>query len=110
MQYQRRDFGVNTVDADHVAIHFEGGDLHLSFVDWQETARSVTFRNVLAFRWQEHDEPVPRIDGTFEVTESHWLDRQAKLQSVPPENFSHYLLCFNACGSLDVLASKMSGC
>jgi hypothetical protein len=100
--------GVNTTDADRVAIQFDGGDLRLSFVDWQERPRAVMFRNVLAFRWQEPEEPLPAESGTFEAVDSPWLDRQARIQSVPSEGFQHYVVCFNASGVLDVLAGEVS--
>lgn len=108
MRYQNCDLGVSTADADKVAIHFDCGDLRLSFNDWQDQCRTVVFRDVLAFRWQELDDPVPRDDATFEAIESTWLDHQARLQSVSPEQFRHYVLCFNGCGALDVLASQVS--
>lgn len=104
MQYETFNLGVSTADARDIAIHFDGGNLSLSFVDWQERPKSVKFRDVLAFRWQEFDDPVPRDDETFVVAESSWLDRQARLQSVLRENFVHYVMCFNTCGVLDVLA------
>lgn len=108
MRYIETDFGFSTADAGGVAIRFEDGDLHLSFVDWQEQPRSITFRDVLAYRWQELDEAVPRYDTTFEAIESPWLDRQAELQRVPAEGYAHYVLCFNARGVLDVLACRFS--
>lgn len=108
MRYQNCDLGVSTADADKVAIHFDRGDLRLSFTDWQEQCRNVVFRDVLAFRWQELDDAVPRDDATYQAIESTWLDRQARLQSVSPDQFSHYVLCFNGSGVLDVLARHVS--
>lgn len=106
MRYVHCELGVNTADADRVTIQFDGGDLRLAFVDWQERPRTVMFRNVLAFRWQESEAPLPAESGTFEAMDSPWLNRQAQLQSVPPDHFSHYVVCFNASGTLDVLASQ----
>jgi hypothetical protein len=108
MRYVEANLGVSTADAERVVTRFENGDLHLSFVDWQEQPRSIMFCDVLAYRWQELDDAVPRDDTTFEALESPWLERQAKLQAVPVNEYAHYVLCFNACGVLDVLARRFS--
>lgn len=108
MRYVEADIGVCTADAEQVVLRLDRGDLHLSFVDWKEHPRALIFRDVLAHRWQELDEPVPRDDTTFEALESPWLARQAKLQGVDPNGYAHYVLCFNACGVLDVLARRLS--
>jgi hypothetical protein len=109
MRYVEANFGLSTADAEKVVTRFEDGDLQLSFKDWQEQPRSITFRNVLAYRWQElDDDAVPRDDTTFEALESPWLERQAKLQGVSAKEYAHYVLCFNACGVLDVLARRGS--
>jgi hypothetical protein len=108
MRYVEAKLGVTTADAEKVVTRFENGDLHLSFVDWQGHPRSIIFRDVLAYRWQELDDAVPRDDTTFEALDSPWLERQAALQAVPPNAYAHYVLCFNACGVLDVLARRTS--
>jgi len=108
MRYVEANLGVSTADAEEVALRFEHGDLCLSFVDWKEQPRSLTFRDVLAHRWQELDDPVPRDDTVFEVVDSPWLARQAQLQGVPKDEYAHYVLCFNARGVLDVLAKRLS--
>ena len=108
MRYVEANLGVSTADAEQVALRLEKGDLHVSFVDGKEQPRSVTFREVLAHRWQELDDAVPRDDTTFEAVDSPWLARQAHLQGVPAEGYAHYILCFNACGALDVLARRLS--
>jgi hypothetical protein len=101
--------GVSTADADNIDLHFDGADLVLSFVDWQEVPRQLIFRNVLAFRWQDFDETGIRDDTTYEVLESEWLAQQADLQGVKAavENYAHYKLCFNAVGMLDVVGLRL---
>jgi len=101
------DIGVHTADAEDVALQFSSGDLILTFVDWQEQPRRAVFPDVLAFRWQEFDENDIRDDVVYEVTDSDWLARQAKLQAVKAEGYVHYKLCFNACGTLDVLCRRV---
>ena len=107
MRYVEANLGVSVADAESVTLRFEARTLLLAFVDWQEQPRSLVFHDVLAHRWQELDEAVPRDDTTFEVVESPWLARQAELQAVQSEDYAHYLLCFNACGALDVLARRL---
>jgi hypothetical protein len=108
MHYVERNLGVNTADGERVHLSFDG-DLLLSFVDWCEQPCQATFRDVLAFRWQELDAKVPRDDTTYEVVDSDWLAHQAKLQALDPAAFVHYLLCFNACGALDVICRRPRG-
>jgi hypothetical protein len=108
MRYVETSLGATTADAEKVVIRFENGDLQLSFMDWQKQPRSITFRDVLAYRWQELDDAVPRDDTTFEAFDSPWLERQAKLHGVLASDYAHYVLCFNACGVLDVLARRTS--
>ncbi len=107
MKYLEATLGLHTADAEQVDVRFKDGDLHLSFVDWQERPRSALFRDVIAFRWQELDDPVPRGDSTFEAVGSPWLERQARLQGLRTEDYVHYVLCFNACGVLDVIAKRI---
>jgi hypothetical protein len=108
MRYVEASLGVSTADAEQVVLRFEDGDLHVSFVDWKEQPRILTFREVLAHRWQELDDPVPRDDTTFEALESPWLAKQAQLHGVSADGYAHYILCFNASGVLDVLARRFS--
>jgi hypothetical protein len=109
MRYVEVDLGVHTADAEDVSVRYENGDLHLSFVDWREQPRSITFQDVLAYRWQElNDEPVPRGDTTFEALDSCWLARQARFEVDSADHYAHYVLCFNASGVLDILARRFS--
>lgn len=108
MQYVQCPLGFSTADAEQVRLRFDQSDLILSFRDWQEIEREFTFKEVLAFRWQEFDESNIRDDTTYEVLDSPWLTRQAKLQVVAPAEFAHYAICFNACGVLDVLCRRIS--
>ncbi len=100
------DLGVSTADGEDVQLQFTRGDLSLRFLDWQEQPRELVFHDVLAFRWQEFDESGLNDDTTYEVVDSEWLQRQAQLQAVAVDQYAHYILCFNACGNLDVLARR----
>jgi hypothetical protein len=107
MTFVQVDIGVHTADAEDVAVQFSSGDFVLTFVDWQEQPRRKVFGDVLAFRWQEFDEEGIRDDVVYEVRDSDWLARQARLQAVEAEGYAHYKLCFNACGTLDVLCRRV---
>lgn len=103
------DLGFVSADAECVEVHFVGGDLVLAFVGYDEVPRRHVFHDVLAFRFQElDDEPSLRDDCSYEVVGSPWLARQCALQAVPAADYAHYLLCFNACGALDVLCRRQS--
>lgn len=106
MTHVERDLGFATADAQNVRIAFEEGALCLSFVDWRDQPREVRFDEVLAFRWQELDDPAIRDDTTYEIVDSPWLAQQAKLQAVDAARFAHYQLCFNACGVLDIVCHR----
>jgi hypothetical protein len=107
MKCVEKNLGVSTADGEDVHLQYDGDDVILAFTDWNERSCELVFRDVLAFRWQECDEEGIRDDTTYEVTESSWLARQAQLQGVNASDYAHYKLCFNACGSLDVLARRM---
>jgi hypothetical protein len=107
MTFVTVDIGVQTADAEDVAVQFSSSDLVLTFVDWQERSRRVVFADVLAFRWQAFDEEDIRDDVVHEVKDSDWLARQALLQAVEAEGYVHYKLCFNASGTLDVLCRRL---
>ena len=94
---------LHTADAEEVAVQLSSRGLVLPFIDCQERPRRAVFTNVLAFRWQEFDEKDIRDDVVYEVRDSGWLAQQAKLQAVDVEGYVHHKLCFNACGTLDLL-------
>lgn len=106
MKWKQVDLGVHTADAERVEMRFVGDVLTLDFQDRTFGPRGVTFNNVLGFRWQEFDEQDVRADSVYEVLESAWLERQAVLHGVPVAEHAHYALCFNACGTLDVLCRR----
>ena len=111
IEYRAVDLGASTADAEKIELRFACGDLTLAFVDWQEAHRRLIFREVLGFRWQEFDEGelgagAIRDDSTYEVLESAWLERQAEIQGEQRQGYAHYVLCFNAIGTLEVLARR----
>ena len=102
------DLGVQPADAEQVTLTFSdhARELVLAYVDWQAQPQRKLFAGVLAFRWQELDEDGVRDDQVYEVHDSPWLTRQAALHAVPCAEHIHYMLCFNACGVLDVLCRR----
>ncbi len=100
--------GFSTADAGEVELRFLGDQLSLSFIDWRGEHRQVLFHDVLAFRWQELDRTDVRDDSTYEIRDSIWQHQQAELSGASPEGLTHYLLCFNGQGSLDILARGLT--
>ena len=104
-QFVEKYLGVHTADAERVEIAFANGNLQVRYLDWQEQPRELVMPQTLAFRWQDdEDGSAPRDDTTYEVTGSTWLKTQLE-RSAPSDGdrFRHYKLCFNACGTLDVI-------
>jgi hypothetical protein len=108
MEFVETQFGFSTADAEDVEVRFSKGDLLLSFRDWQEQPQAITFRDCLAFHWEEPDDGELQNDVCYEVRDSPWLARQAELQAVGADGYMHYKLCFNQCGMLDVIARRHS--
>lgn len=108
MNYVLADLGVSTADSEQIEMQFQKGDLTLSFLDWQEKKHRLVFKDALAFRWQDFDDLDEGIrdDVIYEVVGSQWLSRQSELQGVEADQYVHYKLCFNARGTLDVLAKR----
>lgn len=79
MQTTQANLGIATADAENVAVQFIKPNLILTFIDWREELCKLVFNEVLAFRWQEFDEQDLRDDETYEVVDSEWLKRQARL-------------------------------
>ena len=104
-QFIERYLGVQTADAERVELVFSDNSLRVRFVDWQELPRELVLPETLAFRWQEYDcDGAPRDDVTYEVVGSAWLAAQLPPAELPlSKHLRHYKLCFNACGSLDVI-------
>jgi hypothetical protein len=90
-------------------LSFSKDDLVLSFVDWQEEKVEHVFSEVLAFRWSARSTTeTPRDDSAFEVIESPWLLDEVRLEGHPkPEDFVHYILCFNASKVLEVISRRL---
>lgn len=109
MRYEQQSLGFSTADAENVCLNYALGDLVLQFNDWKEAPVCVAFREAIGFRWNDElDDPEHRDDATYRVHDSPWLADQLRLGSTPdPQDFTHYRLCFNACGVLDVLARRL---
>lgn len=102
------DLGIRPADAEGVRLQFVADRLTLAFIDWQENPQEFSFQDVLGFRWQECDIRDHRDGTTYEVLESTWLIEQSQLKAERPEEFTHFKICFNACGMLDVLARSVA--
>lgn len=104
-QFVETHLGIHTADAEGVALAFDRGCLSVRFLDWMDRPCELRLPETLAFRWQDDDDGgAPRDDMTYELPGSPWLEEQLHRSGVADVGwFRHYRLCFNACGSLDVV-------
>ena len=99
------DLGWTTADAEDPTLSYDGTDLRVEFVDWQEQLVRLVFRNCHMFSWEE----IPASfelwpDRTYSCTGSSWQGAD----SVKPEQLKHWVLCFNASYFwLQVLAERL---
>lgn len=103
--------GFTTADAEYPSFSFKDGTLDLEFLDWKEEPVSVRFCNAVAVNWRELDvaAPNPRLDETYEIRNSNWItSHYCQGAREPSENLRHFRLCFNACGTLDVISGDMN--
>jgi hypothetical protein len=107
IQYEITDLGFSTADAEQVQLEFNGCNLSIRFIDWQEQPKTHIFIEVLGFSWNDElDNPSIRDDVTYIVSDSDWLRSQCELSNEEVEQYIHYKLCFNACGVLDVICKR----
>ncbi len=101
----------STADAERPSLTFDRGRLNVRFVDWKEQQVQLEFLDVIAFSWDEGDaawSPQHRDDLCYNVMNSDWLKRHVDVGVVDSsEKYSHYKLCFNAAGVLQVLATEL---
>lgn len=100
------DLGFSTADAESVQIRHEGGNLILSFVDWQQRPVQYVFEDVIAYHWGHDSGEVPQDDQAYIILDSDWLTHEVTHCGVSPCDYIHFRLCFNALGILDALARK----
>jgi hypothetical protein len=101
------NLGWSVADGEGVEVHTERGDLVLRFVDWREHPVEHVFVDTLGFRWAGRPSvEVPRDDMSYEVVGSAWLANEAADEPCPAEELVHYVLCFNACGVLEVVCRR----
>lgn len=107
-RYIEKFIGVQTADAEQVELRFLSGQLELRYVDWREQPQEMVFHEVLAFKWLEQDSvSVPRDDTTYEVLGSALLSEHVVIGATHI-TYAHYKLCFNACGTLDVVCQAVT--
>ena len=98
-------------DAEYPSLSLADDILLVDFTDWREQRVRVRFENCAGVKWQEIElsGPQARDDTVYEILHSNWLtgyfDQGARTKA---DELRHFRLCFNACGTLDVLAAKMT--
>ena len=110
MQVVPVQLGFSAADGEHVDVSFANGDVALRFVDWREQAVETRFLEALAFRWASRPSvETPRDDSTYEVVDSVWLLDEVRLESpANPQDFAHYVLCFNAAKVLEIVCRRVT--
>jgi hypothetical protein len=110
MQVVPAQLGFSVADGEHIEVSFANGDVALRFVDWREQVVEMEFHEALAFRWASRPSlETPRDDSTYEVVDSVWLLDEARLETLAnPENFAHYVLCFNAAKVLEIVCRRLA--
>ena len=103
-------FGFSVADADVPDVHFAEGNLIITFKDWRERSVEHRFLDVLAFRWATTPSyATPREDSTFELRDSDWLQTELhRDRGLATSDFAHYILCFNASSTLEVICRRMN--
>jgi hypothetical protein len=109
--------GFSTADAEYPAFTLEedseSGEqvVVLRFRDWREQEVRVRFSNAAGVRWEELESPGPeqRSDAVYEVVDSNWLSAYVRSGArTTADQLRHFKLCFNACGTFEVLASGLA--
>lgn len=105
MKYEECNLGFSTADAEEVKLSYSRGDLLLEFRDWQEQAVAVRFEETIRFSWTDELSDDLCTDVCYQVHDSPWTvtDPREHGDSV----FCHYKLCFNQCGTLDVVCRQV---
>ena len=101
----------STADAESPMLAFEQGTLRLRFLDWQEREVRLRFPETVAFRWEDGDAAVAaehRNDASYRVEDSGWIRRLRESGTVgEADAVTHFKLCFNALGVLEVIAANL---
>jgi hypothetical protein len=101
----------STADAEYPQVFSEHEHLRVTFRDWQEKVVALLFHDVVAYSWDDGDAALDanhRDDCSYVVHNSPWLARHRAVGTVTvSEAVQHFMLCFNAAGVLQVLASRL---
>ena len=101
----------STADSGSPVLTYKQGQLHVSFLDWREQEVVLTFRDVAAFSWDDGEASLVaahRDDASYTVSGSDWLKRHIDVGTIKSgEGYSHFKLCFNAAGVLQVISTGL---
>jgi len=108
-RYEPVSLGFSTADGEHPVIHYEGGELHFRFTNWQESPVEFVASGVLHFAWSDElFEQGLREDTTYEVFDSPLVERLRDCNAVPSNTpLRYFKLCFNAQGVFDVVCKEI---
>jgi len=112
-RYDAVKTSVTTADADSIRISQASSEiLVLYFKEYNGRNVSITFQNVLAFKFEMCHTWNHRDDEIYEVKNSNWMNDQIKsyLNNFPLDDVpqvKHYRFCFNVNSQFfDVICSK----
>jgi len=109
-KYKIIDLGFSTADGAQPEIQFVRGDIHFSFLEWEEQPVRFIASDVRAFSWlEELDIPSLRDDVTYEVDDSDLIQKYYDWNAMSPKDgYRHFKLCFNAAGVFDVVCKTIT--
>jgi len=103
--------GFSVADAEEPKFEYDGENLKVSFVDWQERKVHLLCSDVIAFRWQRAEYKIDeneRLDSTHIVKNSKWLKLHGEQHETWAEaQFYHYKFNFNTAGILEFICTKI---
>ena len=94
----------STADIEDIDYEFEGSDLIMRIVDWQEILYELRFRDVQFLK--EHttvDEEKFSVDSPHEILDSEKI----RQQGLDPAVFHHHMLCFNPWGAVEIISAQL---
>ena len=105
------DLGFSVADAEDPKFLYDGENLKISFIDWNNKSEQLLCSNVIAFRWQRAEYQIDeneRFDSTHIVHNSKWLKLyNEQNETWPNAEFQHYKLNFNAAGILEIICTEI---
>ncbi len=98
VRYNNININITSSDATDVRVNnADAESLQLLFKDYMKKQVVVTFKDIVAYRFQKLQETTGgKNDQIFEVIESEWLKQELPDKSEGErEKYAHFMFCFN---------------